>query len=91
MITTTFNYIPGWLLLAVDAPYFHHSKVDPIFKPVGTQIINDAIPIPSFPYHYLTLSMRYFYAEHNATKNHNTLETSRFPIIDNVILFYYLT
>ena len=61
------------------------------FKPVGIHITSDAIPIPYCPSHSLTLSVPYFYAEHNVTKNNNTLETSRIPTIENILLFYYLT
>ena len=61
------------------------------FKPVGINLISDETPIPSRPSHSLTLYVRYFPAEQNFTKNYNTLETSRFPIIDNILIFYYLT
>ena len=61
------------------------------FKPAGVHIISDAIPIPSRPSHPLTISVRYIPAEQNVTKIYNTLETSRFPIIDNILIFYYLT
>ena len=61
------------------------------FKHFGIHLINYVIPITSCPSHSLTISVRYFSAEQNVTKNNNTLETSRVPIIDNVIIFYYLT
>ena len=61
------------------------------FKPVGIHLMNDAITIRSCPPHSLNLSVRYFSAENNVTKNNNTLESSSVPNIDNVILFYYLT
>ena len=57
------------------------------FKPFGINLINDAITITSCPFPSLTLSVRYLSAEQHATKNNETLETSRVPIIDNVIIF----
>ena len=60
------------------------------FKPIGIYLINDAVPILYCPYHSLTLPVSYFIAETNVAKDNKTLETIRVPIIDNILLFYYL-